>query len=266
MLQALCDCLNPCEMDLPLSNIGASAGTLKASHHPPRPQSGGSRLFDAKGLCCCCCFFFGSVQVRVLYTPTHLEYIFAIGGNLEHWESSGGLVERFNPRQKAWDPVSPMPSDRSDAAAANLEGQIYVVGGSDPIPSSRVDRYDPRNDRWHTVSPLSMCRSGCAAVCCGGYIYAIGGAVDVYGKVTNSVERYDPVGDSWAAMSPMRATELRKGCCGVQCGGSIYVLGGESMPIKGVKGVQCDQHWLADGGRSARREQQRQRRRSCFRD
>lgn len=34
LCQALCDCLKPCEFDLPLTNIGASAGTLKVWPFP----------------------------------------------------------------------------------------------------------------------------------------------------------------------------------------------------------------------------------------
>src|SRR3989344_6873804 len=54
-----------------------------------------------------------------------------------------------------WQARSSMPTPRVDAAAAELDGKIYVVGGFDGLGQtlSTVEVYDSTSDSWETIAP-----------------------------------------------------------------------------------------------------------------
>jgi len=178
----------------------------------------------------------GSVKLEITYVATHPEHLFFVGGKSFDWESTGGLVERYNPVEDEWDAeVASLPSQtRDSAAAANLNGMIYVAGGLTPRPSNTVECYDILRDSWTTVASMQVARHGLAMVAVGGYLYALGGCTDSEGNGTTSVERYCAESDTWSEMAPM-GTERRKGCAAATLDdGCIYVMGGEEMDVDAV--------------------------------
>lgn len=196
----LCNHRKPYTFTVPLSNIGQPAGELK---------------------------------VTVTYIPSHPEYLYAMGGTVDQWESAGGLVERFDPVEKIWSAMASIPRARSDAPASNLLGNIYIVGGSGPCPSAEVDMYDVHADKWSRCTDMAQARTGCALVACGGKLYAMGGSSDIYGNGTTTGEVYDPQSELWSPLPDMKC-ERRKGCAAVSCDGSIYVMGGEEFDVDAV--------------------------------
>ncbi len=69
------------------------------------------------------------------------------------------------PAAKGWRTLAPMPTPRSEVAAAEFNDEIYVIGGfeGDGSPSAKVEAYDPASDTWRQVQPLPEPRQHAAA-------------------------------------------------------------------------------------------------------
>jgi hypothetical protein len=94
-----------------------------------------------------------------------------------------------------WQIRASMPSARTEVAAAELGGKIFVMGGLEKH-GDRVEQYDPVNDTWRrrAALPRPLHHFGAAAV--NGKIYIIGGYISGVGSV-NTVYQYDPATDRW---------------------------------------------------------------------
>lgn len=115
------------------------------------------------------------------------------------------------------------------AAAASLDGRVYVSGGLDAagLPLALVEAYDPARNVWTEVAPLPEDRYSHASVRGGdGKIYAIGG---VTGATTldSSVVAYDTMANSWTSVAHMSMPRGGPAAAAV-AGGKIYVTGGLS--------------------------------------
>ena len=190
--------------------------------------------------------------------------LFLVGGD-RFGDDAGGFDppptlswDAYNRRQQsAWEDtasnhvsaVPKLPHDCEDAAAAWLQGKLYVIGGdlgtygSDEFEefSAKVYCFDPtrgddNNDddddndgTWRRVADLRQGRCAHAAVALGGHLYAIGGMNMAEGTsdiALASVERYDPTGDAWEAVAPMPAARW---CPAVAVlGEKLYLFGGSS--------------------------------------
>ena len=118
--------------------------------------------------------------------------IYAIGGfgnnTTLNVDTSLKVVEEYNPASNTWTTKAPMPTTRSDLAAAEVGGKIYAIGG---YPNRTVvEEYDPASDTWTTKAPMPTGRHELAAAAVGGKIYAMGGASS--GAFLNVVEEYTP--------------------------------------------------------------------------
>ena len=54
-----------------------------------------------------------------------------------------------------WTTRAPMPSARTEVAAVEISGKIYVFGGYDK-GSHLVEEYDPATDNWRGRASLSI--------------------------------------------------------------------------------------------------------------
>ncbi|MCZ7625766.1 MAG: hypothetical protein M5R38_07920 [Candidatus Methylomirabilis sp.] len=58
----------------------------------------------------------------------------------------------------SWRTVAPMPMERTEVAAAAVDGKIYVIGGFKMFfiggVTGAVQAYDPALDRWENRAPL----------------------------------------------------------------------------------------------------------------
>ncbi len=160
--------------------------------------------------------------------------IYAAGGN--------GLsaLEAYDPATDTWTPKAPIndptPADRWGAAAAAVNGKLYVIGGANATFSTlypTVYEYDPSTDTWAVMASMSVGRAWLAVVTAndgaGDKIYAIGGYDAGTFVDTALVERFDPppgggpVG-TWTTVAGLNVSraELTAGVVN----GKIYAVGG----------------------------------------
>ncbi len=133
-----------------------------------------------------------------------------------------------------WNPLSPLPYARHGAAAAALEGKVYVLGGRWGDDLAGVTVFDPGPASWSEASPMSQTRYQLGAAALGGYVYALGGyAMD--GMASLNVERLDPLSNTWSARSGLPTARAGMGVAAA--GGGIVVAGGTSD--EGMLGADC---------------------------
>jgi N-acetylneuraminic acid mutarotase len=164
--------------------------------------------------------------------------IYAIGGRTgTGGPNTGGVlatVEAYDIDTDTWTPVAPLPSARSDLAAATVGGKIYVFGGINAAGTflDDVDVYDPITNAWSTApADMPTARAAFYAVATkGGTVYAIGGWDGVNpGLSTN--DAYKVASDTWTSgLLPMPTPRAEAGAVGH--GGRIYIVGG-SQPAFG---------------------------------
>lgn len=126
-----------------------------------------------------------------------------------------GRADSPLPDSGTWTTAAPAPTERTEVAAAALDGRIYVVGGFEAPAlgnllnlsiSEKVEVYDPQTDRWTSKAPLpvGLHHAGLAAV--GRHLYVVGGytrsGLSVW-KPVASLYRYDPQEDRWSEGTPM---------------------------------------------------------------
>ncbi|XP_050948458.1 kelch-like protein diablo isoform X2 [Labeo rohita] len=124
-------------------------------------------------------------------------------------------VERYDPLKNSWSKLTPMLRNRASASAAVLNGQIYVVGGTDgdmPLDSggrdelglslSTVEKYDPDTFRWSPVRAMNNKRFQVSLVQFDGFLLAIGGSDGVSDLKT--MEAYDHETNSWRHFGSMK--------------------------------------------------------------
>ena len=140
------------------------------------------------------------------------------------------------PDRGTWRTVAPMPTKRTEVAAAALEGKIYVVGGFEKPSLSNmmnfsitpsVEMYDPATDRWTSKRPLPVGLHHIGIGVVGGRLYIIGGysksGLSVWNPVA-TVYAYDPATDSWTERAPMPTP---RGALSVaEHEGKLYAIGG----------------------------------------
>src|SRR6266540_2783555 len=83
------------------------------------------------------------------------DKIYAIGGRTGTTPCTGTpltAVERYDPTTNSWTAVAPLLSARSDLAAAEVGGKIYVFGGcAFGTVLRNVDVYDPTTNTWSSA-------------------------------------------------------------------------------------------------------------------
>jgi N-acetylneuraminic acid mutarotase len=121
-----------------------------------------------------------------------------------------------------WQIRTPMPSARTEVAAVELGGKIYVMGLYEKN-GDLVEAYDPAQNSWgrRASSPRPLHHVGATAA--RGKIYVIGGYISGEGPI-NTVYEYDPSTDQWRtrATMPMSRGALAVGLIDDK----IYAIGG----------------------------------------
>jgi N-acetylneuraminic acid mutarotase len=120
--------------------------------------------------------------------------VYAFGG--EYMPNTPySLVQEYDPSGNTWATKAPLPSARTRASAATVNGKIYVIGGTDDVVDlDEVQLYDPSSDKWTAKTPMPTARSGSAVAVVNGRIYVIGGSNTGNPQLT-TVEEYDPLLD-----------------------------------------------------------------------
>ncbi len=156
--------------------------------------------------------------------------IYVIGGRTGDAPFAGGVLNTlqiYDPARNSWTLGPPLPTARSDLAAAVIGGIVYVIGGWNGVTTvGTVEAYDAAANTWSAKSPLPTPRGDLGAATCGseGTIRAIGGAS--FNNTTLAInEAYNPSTNSWSSDTPMNVG--RAEVTVVNLGSdTIYAIGG----------------------------------------
>lgn len=141
----------------------------------------------------------------------------------------------YDPAANEWTNGRPASTARNSAAAAVIDGLIYVVGGRANIMQDdgtqlqhnlhTLEVYDSKTDDWRALSPMPEALGGIAAAALGGKLYVFGGEQwTPEQKVFASTWVYDPKSDNWARTSELPTA--RHGLAAATVGETIYTFGG----------------------------------------
>ena len=174
--------------------------------------------------------------------------VYLIGGTLE--KDVGGpygitTVEVYNPQTDAWQRVADMPTPRTSAKAAVVNGIIYVFGGYSskdrlilnwklPIV---VEAYDPKTDTWTQKQDMPVSRINFRLGVVGGKVYLFGGTTgfgDGHEERMDRVDIYDPATDTW--MKGPKMPTRRDPMAVAVASDRLYVIGGRGWPKAGNGG------------------------------
>jgi large repetitive protein len=137
----------------------------------------------------------------------------------------------------SWTNARPIPEAVDHAAAASLDGYLYVAGGSiEKLVTNKFWRYDPAEDAWVSLPPLPTARYGATMQAVDGKLYLIGGATS-HGDDETSIEIYDPAKRSWNVIENELAVE-RYEPASTLFGDRIALVGGRSRSQQNVS--SCD--------------------------
>ncbi|MGV8847823.1 kelch repeat-containing protein [Tessaracoccus sp.] len=143
-----------------------------------------------------------------------------------------GHVSAAAPAADVWSVVVPLPTARSNlAAATDASGRVYAIGGTTGSITRVVERFDPVAGTWTTLAPLPTARYSLAAAAdASGRIYAIGG---YDGSITGRVDRYDPAAGTWTTLAPLPTARYGLAAA-ADASGRIYAIGGYNGAATGV--------------------------------
>ena len=133
-----------------------------------------------------------------------------------------------------------MPTPRSEVAAAELNGEIYVIGGfeGDGSPSAKVEAYSPASDTWREVAPLPAPRHHAAAFVFG-TLFVMGGFETSFSDPQTSVFQYDATGNSWSEATNLPKPRGGHAAAVLQCGqdvlgACIFAIGGTDAAQRNI--------------------------------
>ena len=152
----------------------------------------------------------------------------------------------IHPGEEGWQVRRPLPMARNSAAAAVMDGVIWVAGGRtvNGGGTGRLDRYEPGEDRWDTLAPIppspatgQQVGGGLAMAAANGKLVAFGGEWfqrGAGGGVFTETWIYDPAADRWDAGPDMRTP--RHGLAAAAVDGVVYAIAGGEVVSGGRAG------------------------------
>ena len=167
--------------------------------------------------------------------PPNRSTSVAAGELRETWNdrASGGTPGAVTPEVDGWSMGIAMPLARAEAAIAELNGKVWVVGGWPPgrMTSNLVQVFDPATGRWSLGPSLPQTIHHTQAAAVGGKLYVMGGETDGSysgrpGKDVANVWVHDPAIGGWVTRAPMPTARSAGGA--VSLDGKIYVAGGRA--------------------------------------
>ena len=176
----------------------------------------------------------GKALARPAPAPNRSTFVEA-GELRETWNdrASQGTPGAVTPEVDGWSLGTAMPLARAEAAIAELNGKVWVVGGWPPgrMPSNLVQVFDPATGRWALGPSLPQTIHHSQAAAVSGKLYVMGGETDGSfsgwpGKDVANVWAHDPAVGGWVARAPMPTARSAGGA--VALDGKIYVAGGRA--------------------------------------
>lgn len=135
--------------------------------------------------------------------------IYVAGGSSD-FSTAGFLLPDFreyDPGKKEWVDLPPLPTPRSEAAAAALGGKLFVIGGrsSSRMATDAVEVYDAETGAWSTGGRLPRPARSATASVLDGRLFVIGGAGGD-DNALSTVQVYDPKTGFWSVSETPRLT------------------------------------------------------------
>ena len=149
-----------------------------------------------------------------------------------------------SPAAKGWRTLAPMPTPRSEVAAAEFEGDVYVIGGfqGDGSPSTKVEAYSPKTDTWREIAPLPRPRHHAAAFSFRQYdfepatLFVVGGFESSFADPQATVFSYS-VSTGWVEKASM-PTARGGHAIAILGGGQYFVVGGVGLDGENVAAAE----------------------------
>lgn len=154
--------------------------------------------------------------------------VLAVVGGLTGPARPSDEVALFSPRTGAWRSGPPLPEPRHHAAAAGLDGSLYLTGGTAGIttwiPERTVWRLPPDGAVWEPAPPMPEGRWGHRLVALEGRLYVIGGEGE-----TGDVLILDPA-EGWSRGAALPIPRDHLGA--VVLDGRIWAIAGRDDRIR----------------------------------
>ena len=128
--------------------------------------------------------------------------------------------------QSPWARAAPMPTSRSELAAAALAGRIYVAGGIAQLGTTAAfEAFDPATDHWEELPPLPEAVHHLAAAATDKRVYVTGGYTNLlFSEITKRAWAYDPGARRWIGIADLPGPRAAHGMAAIE--GRLYVVGG----------------------------------------
>jgi len=150
-------------------------------------------------------------------------FVYAAGGMVGETGRPLSTFARYDPRTDDWEVLPQLPVPTRAAAAAALDGRVFVVGGTTADGNTGATwAYDPGTRRWSARAPLPAAVFNHAAVALDGTLYVVGGYAD--GRERADVYAYEPGRDLWRRIGTLPRATHAFGAVAFR--GELWVLGG----------------------------------------
>jgi N-acetylneuraminic acid mutarotase len=176
---------------------------------------------------------------------TYQNMIYVFGGCSGFNQVSGypinctGANEVYNPATDSWENRAPMPTARAELQANEVNGKIYLIGGT--LPSGNVSNatevYSSSSDSWSTTAPIPTAVGLYASAVVDNKIYIEGGGQS--GPSIGDLNQiYNPETNVWTLGEPLPAPLAVWAAAGATSGvfapSRLYVIGGTTDGINGT--------------------------------
>ena len=167
--------------------------------------------------------------IRLVLEHKNQRFDYQIAG--ENFRLCPARISGVSPLERSplggiWASLAPMPTPRSEVAAVELNGKLYVLGGFGAGAAAN-EEYDPATNTWERRAPIPQGADHGAAVALpqgkGGLVYFIGGFDGRWGPLS-AVWAYDPVSGQWTKRANLPTPRGALGA--VVLDGKIYAVGG----------------------------------------
>jgi N-acetylneuraminic acid mutarotase len=130
---------------------------------------------------------------------------------------------RYDVELDRWNTLPSLPVPTRAAAAAAVDGELYVIGGTAATGNTAaVWSYRPSAGTWRARAPLPTPRFNHEAVALDGRIYVVGGYLA--GWERDELFRYEPARDRWSLVGRLPRPTHAFGL--VAYGGELWMIGG----------------------------------------
>ncbi|CAC5370605.1 KLHL26 [Mytilus coruscus] len=159
------------------------------------------------------------------------DKLYAIGGRFgsdDFAQNSETPCECYDPEEDRWDPISPIPNNRSEHAGVCHRGHLYISGGiHDDHALSDFYVYYPEFDYWSEHTPMQSRRADHSMFVYNNQIHVIGGWHETNADdrvLVNSIDCYNISTSQWETIGTVPNPRLY---ASYTCfNNKVYMIGG----------------------------------------